>query len=115
VDDIQFAVATAAGGDPIPLDPAATNNRTVIAYRDNAVVDDDVLGAEADGLARRLADGPRFAYAATKSLLSRELDMDLAGSLELEAFTQALLMTTEDHAEFYRAFQEGRHPNWRGR
>jgi archaellin len=42
VDDIQFAVSTAAGGDPIPLDPAATNNRTVIAYRDATVVDNDV-------------------------------------------------------------------------
>jgi flagellin FlaB len=39
---VQFTVANTAGGDPIPLDPAATNNRTVIAYRDAAVVDDDV-------------------------------------------------------------------------
>ncbi len=42
VDDIQFAVSTTAGGEPVPLDPTATSNRTVIAYRDNAVVDDDV-------------------------------------------------------------------------
>jgi flagellin FlaB len=42
VDDIQFAVSTAAGGDPIPLDPTATNNRTVIAYRDATTVDNDV-------------------------------------------------------------------------
>jgi archaellin len=42
VGDIQFAVSTAAGGDPIPLDPAATVNRTVIAYRDAATVDNDV-------------------------------------------------------------------------
>ena len=39
---VQFTVANTAGGDPIPLDPAATNNRTVISYRDAAVVDDDV-------------------------------------------------------------------------
>ena len=42
VDDVQFAVSTAAGGDPIPLDPSATNNRTVIAYRDPTTVDNDV-------------------------------------------------------------------------
>ena len=42
VDDVQFAVSTAAGGDPIPLDPTATNNRTVIAYRDPTTVDNDV-------------------------------------------------------------------------
>src|SRR6187431_2652607 len=28
VDEIQFQVSTTAGGDPIPLDPAATSNRT---------------------------------------------------------------------------------------
>ena len=39
---IQFAVATTAGGDPIPMDPTATTNRMVIAYRDDATVDDDV-------------------------------------------------------------------------
>ena len=39
---IQFAVATTAGGESIPLDPLATTNRTVLAYRDATVVDDDV-------------------------------------------------------------------------
>jgi flagellin FlaB len=38
----QFTVANTAGGDPIPLDPAATSNRTVLAYRDDANIDDDV-------------------------------------------------------------------------
>jgi flagellin FlaB len=42
VDNISFSVANAAGGEPIPLDPAATNNRTVIAYRDAAIHNDDV-------------------------------------------------------------------------
>jgi flagellin FlaB len=42
VDSIEFAVANSAGGEPVPLDPAATSNRTVIAFRDGAVVDDDV-------------------------------------------------------------------------
>jgi flagellin FlaB len=42
VVDIQFAVSTVAGGDPIPLDPAATTLRTVIAYRDDTVYDHDV-------------------------------------------------------------------------
>ena len=42
VDSIEFTVGTTAGGDPIPLDPAATSLRTVIAYRDDAVADNDV-------------------------------------------------------------------------
>ena len=41
--------------------------------------------------------------------------MDLGSAIELEAFTQALLMTTEDHAEFYRAFTGKRPPEWTGR
>ncbi len=79
------------------------------------VVDDGDLAEEAASLARRLADGPGLAYATTKMLLAREQDMDLAGSLELEAMAQALLMTSADHAEFYAAFQEGREPRWTGR
>jgi enoyl-CoA hydratase/carnithine racemase len=80
-----------------------------------AVVEDDELAAAAGELAGRLADGPTLAYAGTKMLLTRELDMGLAAALELEATTQALLMGTEDHAEFYRAFTEGRDPKWTGR
>jgi enoyl-CoA hydratase/carnithine racemase len=79
------------------------------------VVDDAALAAEATALARRLAAGPTFAYSATKSLLTKELDMSLPASIELEAWTQALLMRSGDHAEFFRAFTEGRDPEWRGR
>jgi flagellin FlaB len=42
VDSIQLQVSTTAGGDPIPLDPAATSNRTVIAYRSPTVVNNDM-------------------------------------------------------------------------
>ena len=42
VDDISFTVATTAGGESIPLNPSATDNRTVIAYRDATTIDDDV-------------------------------------------------------------------------
>jgi enoyl-CoA hydratase/carnithine racemase len=79
------------------------------------VVDDQELPKATAELARSLADGPGFALAGTKLLLSREQDMDLAASLELEAMTQALLMTSGDHHEFYRAFSEGRDPKWTGR
>jgi enoyl-CoA hydratase/carnithine racemase len=79
------------------------------------VVDDEALPARAAELARRLADGPALAYSATKVALTRELDMDLAGAIELEAVTQALLMRSHDHGEFYRAWSEGRKPAWAGR
>ena len=80
----------------------------------NRVVEDDALMKEAGELASKLATGPATAYATTKLLISRELDTDLAGSLELEAYAQALLMTSDDHREFYAAFTEGRDPIWRG-
>jgi enoyl-CoA hydratase/carnithine racemase len=79
------------------------------------VVEDEKLPGATAELARRLAEGPGFALGGTKLLLSREQDMDLAGSLELEAMAQALLMTSTDHHEFYRAFTEGRDPKWTGR
>ena len=81
----------------------------------NEVVDDEQLPERTSELARRLADGPALAFASTKMLLTKELDMDLAASVELEANTQALLMKSADHAEFYAAFQEGRDPKWTGR
>jgi archaeal flagellin FlaB len=42
VTQVSFQVANAAGGDPIPLDPASVTNRTVIAYRDANVVNNDM-------------------------------------------------------------------------
>jgi enoyl-CoA hydratase/carnithine racemase len=79
------------------------------------VVDDGDLSAAAGALSRRLADGPAFAYSTTKVLLTRELDLDLASAIELEALGQALMMQSEDHREFYAAWLDGRPPAWTGR
>jgi enoyl-CoA hydratase/carnithine racemase len=79
------------------------------------VVDDAKLPEVTAKLARRLADGPALAYSTTKVLLTRELDMDLGSAIEMEATTQALLMTSEDHGEFYAAWRDGRRPQWSGR
>ena len=79
------------------------------------LVEDDALMDEARALARRLADGPALAYAATKLLLTREQDTDLAGALELETLVQALLMRSHDFGEFHAAWSAGRPPAWEGR
>jgi enoyl-CoA hydratase/carnithine racemase len=79
------------------------------------VVLDAELAAACGVLARRLADGPALAYSTTKVLLTRELDLDLAGAIELEALGQALMMQSEDHREFHAAWAEGRRPDWSGR
>lgn len=79
------------------------------------LVADDDLNAAVAALARRLADGPTLGYAQTKALITRELDMSLGAAVELDAMTQALLMTTDDHAEFHAAFNAKRPPRWTGR
>jgi enoyl-CoA hydratase/carnithine racemase len=79
------------------------------------VVDAHSLATAAGDLARKLADGPALAYATTKILLTRETDLGLHDAIEMEALAQALLMKSEDFAEFYAAWSEGRDPAWRGR
>jgi enoyl-CoA hydratase/carnithine racemase len=61
-----------------------------------------------DRLVGWLATGPAHAYTQTKALLTREQDMSLPAAVELEAVTQALLMTSKDHAEFHADFAVGR-------
>ncbi len=78
------------------------------------LVDDDGLDDAVARLAGRLSDGPGLALAQTKALLTRELDMPLGAAMELDAMTQALLMTADDHAEFHAAFTEKRAPRWTG-
>ncbi|HEY7584759.1 MAG TPA: enoyl-CoA hydratase family protein [Acidimicrobiia bacterium] len=73
------------------------------------------LASELVKVSRSLSAGPGWALGATKSLLTRELDMSLSAAIELEAWTQALLMKSDDHREFYRAFVEKQDPVWRGR
>jgi enoyl-CoA hydratase/carnithine racemase len=80
-----------------------------------SVVDDVDLPAAATALAQRVAGGPALAYSTTKVLLTRELDIGLGAALELDAMTQALLMGSRDHAEYHRAWTEGRAPVWEGR
>jgi enoyl-CoA hydratase/carnithine racemase len=96
-------------GDKVPAEKALAIGLAT------EVVDDEALAGAVDALARRLADGPALAYSTTKVLLTRELDMDLGSAIELEAMTQALLMKSHDHAEFYAAWTEGRKPAWAGR
>ena len=91
---------------------SSTADRLGLAYQ---IVDDEELDSATFGLAQRLAEGPALAFASTKMLLTKEQDMSLPAALELEAMTQALLMTSADHAEFYKAFSEGREPKWSGR
>ena len=97
------------------LGEQVTADRALAVGLANAVVEDSELSTATTEVARRLAQGPALAYAATKMLISKQLDMNLGAALELDSVTQALLMKSADHAEFYAAFREGRQPNWTGR
>ncbi|EST37375.1 enoyl-CoA hydratase [Streptomycetaceae bacterium MP113-05] len=81
----------------------------------STLTDDGGARQAAAELARRLADGPALAHAQTKALLTSELDMGLTASVEMDASTQALLMNSEDYAEFHASFTEKRPPKWQGR
>jgi enoyl-CoA hydratase/carnithine racemase len=91
---------------------SATADRYGLVSR---LVGDDELDGAVTELATRLAAGPTLAFAQTKALLTRELDMPMSGAMELDSMTQALLMTTRDHAEFHAAFNDRRPPDWQGR
>ena len=78
------------------------------------VADDELDGAVARA-GRAAGRRPDPGAAQTKSLITRELDMPLRPAMELDAMTQALLMTTQDHAEFHAAFNAKRPPEWKGR
>jgi enoyl-CoA hydratase/carnithine racemase len=97
------------------LGEAVTAERAVEIGLATELVDDGELVTAATALARRLADGPALAYATTKVLLTRELDLDLGSAIEIEALAQALLMKSDDFGEFYAAWSEGRKPAWTGR
>jgi enoyl-CoA hydratase/carnithine racemase len=77
------------------------------------IVEPDGLVPEAKALAARLADGPAFALAMTKTLLNQELDLDLAAAIEAEAEAQALCMQTPEFKEGYDAFIARRPPKFR--
>lgn len=96
-------------GDSLPATEAERIG--LVSY----LVDEDQVDATAAALAARIATGPWQAYAQTKTLLTRELDMSLTAAVELEAVTQALLMKSDDYREFHAAFTGKRDPDWQGR
>src|SRR5690606_5528407 len=64
---------------------------------------DDVL-AQAQALARDIADGPSFANGITKTMLHQEWSMTIDQAIESEAQAQAICMMTEDFKRAYHAF-----------
>ncbi|MCZ6624752.1 MAG: enoyl-CoA hydratase/isomerase family protein [Deltaproteobacteria bacterium] len=76
------------------------------------VVPKDKLLEESKSFAAKLAALPRLAMAASKMLINRGLEIDLASGLEMEARSFANLAGTNDLKEGTSAFLEKRKPNF---
>jgi 2-(1,2-epoxy-1,2-dihydrophenyl)acetyl-CoA isomerase len=91
------------------LEPEAARDLGLV----NRVVADDALDAEADALARRIADGPTPAYGGVKRLLRDTWARDFHEQLAEEARTIADLSGHPTGREGVTAFLEKRAPHWR--
>jgi enoyl-CoA hydratase/carnithine racemase len=80
----------------------------------NELVAPDRLLADAIDRARRLADGPTFAHAMTKTMLQQEWSVSVEQAIEMEAQAQALCMGTEDFRRAFEAFAAKRTPVFQG-
>ena len=95
-------------GDPISAQEALAAGLVM------KVASKEKLTDEANGLAAKLAAFPRLALQASKMLINRSQEMDLATGLELEARSFGALADTHDLAEGSKAFLEKRKPNFSG-
>ena len=80
----------------------------------NRLAEPATLLADAQALARTLAEGPTLAHAATKRALHEEWDMGIDDAIDYEAEVQAELMQSEDFARAYRAFVAKETPVFEG-
>jgi enoyl-CoA hydratase/carnithine racemase len=74
----------------------------------------DPVEEAAAELAGRLASGPTFAHAMTKTMLDQEWDMSLPAAIEAEAHAQAICMQTQDFERAYHAFLAKERPVFEG-
>lgn len=81
----------------------------------NRVVADEALDSAVDDLVARLLRRAPWGLGMTKEMLNRAASMDYAGAIDMEAWTQTLLMAGSDFRAFHEAFVEHRTPEYRGR
>ena len=80
----------------------------------NSISEPDVLLAQAQSMARGLADGPTFAHGMTKKMLQQEWNMGVDEAIEAEAQAQAICMATNDFHRAYHAFVAKQKPRFEG-
>jgi enoyl-CoA hydratase/carnithine racemase len=95
-------------GDPITAEEALAVGLVLkVTTKEN-------LHEEAADLAVKLANLPRLALQASKMLINRSQELELASGLELEARTFGGIALSHDLAEGTKAFLEKRKPNFTG-
>ena len=80
----------------------------------NRLVESDKLLAEAQALAKELAEGPTFGHMMTKTMLWQEWNAGLGECIEAEAQAQAICMQTNDFERAYHAFAAKQKPVFEG-
>jgi 2-(1,2-epoxy-1,2-dihydrophenyl)acetyl-CoA isomerase len=80
----------------------------------NWVFPDNMLRAETEKIALRLAKGPTKAMGLTKRALNRGVVVDMDSALEYEMYLQDIAGRTRDHAEGVKAFFDKRDPDFTG-
>jgi enoyl-CoA hydratase/carnithine racemase len=80
----------------------------------NALHPRDEVVAQAQALARSLADGPYFAHTMTKTMLNQEWAMGIEEMVESEAQAQAICMMTQDFHRAFQAFAAKQAPKFEG-
>jgi len=81
----------------------------------STVVSDDQLEKAVADYVTRLKELAPWGLAMTKEMVNRAASSDYSSAIEMEAFTQTLLMTAEDFREFHAGFTGKRKPEYRGR
>ena len=79
------------------------------------VVADHQLDAAVAEYVSKLKEVAPWGLAMTKEMLNRAASMDYSSAVEMEAWTQTLLMTAEDFREFHAGFTGKRKPVFTGR
>ncbi|MGI8968028.1 MAG: enoyl-CoA hydratase family protein [Chloroflexota bacterium] len=79
------------------------------------VVAAESLDGAVTSLVTRLRERAPWGLAMTKEMLNRAATMDYASAIQMEAWTQTLLMTGSDFREFHAAFMGKRPTNFEGR
>ena len=107
-------IGTAKAKEMILLGDPITAEQALAAGLVMKVTPKAKLMEEANAFAARLASLPRLALQASKMLINRSQEMDLASGLELEARSFGAIAHTHDLAEGTKAFMEKRKPNFTG-